>query len=345
MAPSFLHLLRVLVLNLVVAVATVDRAAASPTYGAPRAVVNATTYSLGRVPRGTVLSERFVIDNVGSTPLVIESMQFSSPGIRARVAQTIEPGKSAELVVDWDTANYTRDAEVQVALQLNDPASPQLVLTLSGFVVSPIEFDPVPAFYLSQFVGETSSQAVTLRNNTDRTLEVTGTVQEGEGFTLAVAPMMPGKAFQVTATAASDLPPGQYQESAWVLTNDPEQPKIRLDVNILVKPEVYASVEALDMGQLHLTSVKANPSVLELLQQTVILESRSADLRVTRVESDLPFVVVHHEPGHAAQRVRLDVGLDPARLQTGEYSGNVRVYTGVPAYPVVTLPVTISVAN
>ena len=120
-APSLrVAALRALALNLLVAVATIDCAAASPPEGAPRAVLAATTHSLGRVPRGTVLSERFVIDNAGSTPLVIESMQFSSPGLRARVTQNIAPGKSAEIFVDWDTANYTRDAEAQVALQLQE---------------------------------------------------------------------------------------------------------------------------------------------------------------------------------------------------------------------------------
>ena len=39
------------------------------------------------------------------------------------------------------------------------------------------------------------------------------------------------------------------------------------------------------------------------------------------------------------------MGVDPTKLQTGDYVGNVRVYTGLPTYPVVTLPVTMSVAN
>ena len=51
------------------------------------------------------------------------------------------------------------------------------------------------------------------------------------------------------------------------------------------------------------------------------------------------------EPGHAAKRIRLDVGLDQTKLHAGEYAGNVRVYTGLPTYPVVTLPVTMSVAD
>ena len=136
--------------------------------GAPHAVLDAATQDFGRVARGSVLSGAFVIENAGSAPLIIDRMEFSSPGIRAHVTQTIAPGSSAELVVEWDTAHYTRDTEVQLALQLNDPASPQLVLTLSCFVVSPIELDPVPAFYLSEFAGETSSQTVTVRKTKAR---------------------------------------------------------------------------------------------------------------------------------------------------------------------------------
>jgi hypothetical protein len=285
MALSFrvlsLSVFRLLSLSLAAAILTFTRAGATPTGGAAHAVVKEASHSFGRVARGSVLSGSFVIENVGSIPLTIDRMEFSSPGVRARVAQSIAPGSSAKLVVDWDTANYTRDAEVQVALQLNDPESPQVVLTLTSFVVSPIELDPVPAFYLSQFVGETSSQTITLRNNTERVLKVTGTAQDGDRFTLTVEAVTPGQTFALTATANARLQPGKYQESAWVLTDDPDRPKIRLDVNILVKPEVHASVAAIDMGRVRISAIKANPSVLELLQQTVILESRSADLQAT----------------------------------------------------------------
>ena len=185
--------LRLLALSLAAATFTFTRAGATPTEAVAHAVVRQTTQSFGRVERGTVLSDSFVIENAGSSALTIESMEFSSPGVRGRVAQTIAPGSSAKLVVDWDTANYARDAEVQVALQLNDPAAPRLVLTLSCFVVSPIELDPVPAFYLSQFVGETASQTITMRNNTERALTITGTAGDGGRFRLAVKPVSPGR--------------------------------------------------------------------------------------------------------------------------------------------------------
>jgi hypothetical protein len=312
---------------------------------APKAALDATSFEFGRVPRGTVVAKAFVLSNLGAAPLRIEAMQFSMPGMRARVASTIEPGASAELKIEWDTSHYTREAEGQVLLSLNDPALPRLALTLTGFVVSPVEIEPVPAFYLSQFQGEASVQTVTIRNNRDRDLRVTGTERRGEHFTLAVETLEPGRVFAVTATSSPDAAPGEYRESALVFTDDPERSKIRLDVNLLVKRAVHASVEAIDMGRVRIASVRANPSLLDLLRQTVIVESRSADMRITKVESDLPFVTLQYEPEGPAQRVRLDVGLDPNKLAAGEYASTVRVHTSVEAVPVIELPIRLTVVN
>lgn len=313
--------------------------------GVPKAAVDTTTHDFGPVQRGTVVTRSFVIRNAGTAPLLIESMQFSTPGMRARVTSTIEPGASAALEVSWDTSHYTRDAEGQALLMLNDPDLPRLVLTLSGFVVSPIDVEPVPAFYLSQFQGESSTQTVTIRNNQDRLVRVTGTERQGDSFTLAVDTVERGRVYAVTATASPDVAPGAYRESALVFTDDPERPKIRLDVNLLVKRDIHASVEAIDMGQFRIASIRANPSLLDLLRQTVILESRSAGMRITKIESDLPFVTLRHEPDGPAQRFRIDAGLDPKMLSAGEYSGIVRVHTSSKAVPVVTLPIKMTVAN
>ena len=312
---------------------------------APRVALDATSHDFGRVPRGIVVTRLFVIRNAGEAPLQIESMQFSTPGMRARVASTIEPGSAAELRIEWDTRQYTRDAEGQATLMLNDPATPKVVLTLTGFVVSPIDVEPVPAFYLSQFQGEASAQTVTIRNNRERELKITGTERQGEKFTLAVETVEPGRIYAVTARVLADVAPGEYRESALVFTDDPERPKIRLDVNILVKRDVHASVGAIDMGEVRIASIRANASLLDLLRQTVILESRTADLKIKGIASDLTFVTFQFDPEGPAKRVRIDVGLDPTKLNPGEHSGSVRIQTNLDAAPVVTLPIKVIVVN
>jgi len=341
--PTTRQLVQALVLTLAILCGVTPTAWAEE--GVPKVAVTATSHDFGRVQRGTVVTMSFTIRNAGAAPLKIESMQFSTPGMRARAPSTIEPGESAEVKIEWDTRQYTRDAEGQVLLVLNDPDRPKLVLTLTGFVVSPIDVEPVPAFYLSQFQGETSAQTVTIRNNRDRDLRITGTERRGESFTLAVETIEPGRVYTVTATALPDVAPGEYQESALVFTDDSERPKIRLDVNLLVKRDVHASVESIDMGRLRIASIRANPSLLDLLRQTIILESRSADMRITKIESDLPFVTLEYDPKGPAKRVRIEVGLDPKALTAGEHGGSVRIYTSLEAMPLVTLPVKMTVVN
>jgi len=291
------------------------------------------------------VTEIFTLRNTGNAPLTIESMQFSTPGMRARVTANIEPGESAALEVEWDTRQYTRDAIGHAVLMLNDPATPKLTLTLRGFVVSPIDVEPVPAFYLSQFAGESVEQTVTVRNHQDRDLEILRADRKGEAFTLEVEPLEPGRAYAVTAIAAADLAPGRYQQSAVLYTNDPDRPKIRLAVNILVKRVVHVSADRIDMGRVRLAALEANPSLLELLRQTLILESRSPGMRIARMESDLPFLTLEREPAGPAQRVRIDVGLDVQKLSPGRKKGTLRIVTDVEGSSEILLPVELMVVE
>jgi len=319
--------------------------AASADDGVPKAVVGERNHDFGRVPRGTLMTKSFVIRNAGTAPLLIGGMQFSTPGMRARVASSIAPGASAELRVEWDTHQYTRDAEGQALLVLNDPQMPRLALTMTGFVVSPIDVEPVPAFYLSQFQGESSGQTVIIRNNRERALRITGAERQGESFSLVVKAVDPGRVYAVSGTANADLAPGEYHESAMIFTDDPERPRIRLEVNVLVKREIHASVESIDMGEVRTSSVRANPGVLDLQRQTVLLESHSTEMHIGKISSDIPFLTLQHEPAGPARRVRIDVGIDRTKLRAGEHNGDVRIETGVQALPLISLPVSIVIVD
>ena len=312
---------------------------------APRAAVDKVTYEFGRVPRGTSVTAQFTIRNVGDSPLAIEGMQFSTPGMRARVSATIEPGGSAPLEIIWDTSQYSRDVVGQAALQLNDPATPMLVLTVKGFVVAPIEVDPAPAFYLSQFEGESVRQTVVIKVNQERDVEVTGVEHEGRAFEMEVEPVEKGREYALTATTSAELSPGRYRESALVYTSDPDRPRIRLEVNILVKRPVHASVDAIDFGQVRLAALRANPSLPELLRQTLIIEARVPDMRITSLTSDFDFIELQREPRGPAQRVRIDVALDPGKLRAGRYEGHLRIRTDVAGSTELELPIAVTVVE
>jgi hypothetical protein len=308
----------------------------------PKLVVEESRYAFGSVPRGTLIKKKFSLRNAGSATLIIQKADFSTPGMRLRVAQQIEPGKTAEMEVQWDTSSYTREVEGNVVLQLNDPATPRLAFTLTGTVISPIDILPVPAFYLSQFQGETISQDIVIRNNQDRALKITKLEKEGAHFSIAFKPVEEGKTFTLTATAASAAPVGRYREFAMVDTDDAERPRLRIEVNLLVKPDVYLNVEALDFGQISIGKLKANPGSLDYLTQTFIVTRRQGQMRIVGFDSDVPFIKTRIEPGSAAQTFRVDAGLDPAKLKPGNYAGRLRLSTDDKKFPELNVPVQIS---
>src|SRR5262249_2405008 len=178
---------------LIVAGVAVREPAGAAQSSQPRLVIQENRYEFGSVPRGTLIRKKFSLRNAGSAPLVIEKADFSTPGMKLRVVQKIEPGKAADLEVQWDTSSYTREVVGSVVLQLNDPATPRLALTLTGTVISPIDIEPVPAFYLSQFQGETISQDITIVNNQDRAIKISKLEREGGHFAIALKHVEEGK--------------------------------------------------------------------------------------------------------------------------------------------------------
>ena len=95
--------------------------------------------------------------------------------------------------------------------------------------------------------------------------------------------------------------------------------------NIFVKTEVYANPEVVDFGTVSLDELAQAPSLLELLNQTVLIKKREGEFEIKAVASDLAFLRISCRPGGKSGTFRIDVGLDRERLQPGEITGSIRV--------------------
>jgi hypothetical protein len=305
----------------------------------PKVEAAVTRHDFGAVPPGTVVKKAFVIRNQGSAPLIIRRADISEPNLRLRVSQEIAPGGATELELTWDTSRVTGDLQGQAVLHVNDPRMPRLSFTLVGVVVSPIDVLPVPAFYLSQFKGDSATQEITIRNNQERALTITRVEPQGAHFSATLETIEPGKTFRLTAAGAAAAPVGRYQEQVIVHTDDPSQPRLRVEVNLLVKPAVFVTIDAVEFGQISLSSVRLNPSSLDLLAQSFLVTRRQGTLRIVRMESDLPFLRPSAELGTDSRTVRVDVGLDSASLTPGIYHGRLRLFTDDQEFPELFVPV------
>lgn len=311
----------------------------------PQVVFDSTSKDFGTLRQGEKVEASYTISNEGTAPLRIEKIEFSMPGMNLSVPQTIAAGATAELQITLDTSKLVKDVEAKALLQLNDPQHPKIMLVISGTVVAPIEFLPMPAIYMSQFNGEAKSRSISIRNNQDSTLHVVKLEPMGEHFVAKIEEQEPGKLFRLEVTVPASTPVGRYQEALLVHTDDPVRKRLHIEVNILVKPDIFLAPENVDFGRIDLRLMAKDPSLLDLVRQTVVINRREGQMTIQSATSDIPFLTISTEPAGASQSFRLETGLDQDKLKPGTFTGNLVLKTDDPELPQLTIPVRIEITG
>ncbi|MBL0058164.1 MAG: DUF1573 domain-containing protein [Elusimicrobia bacterium] len=101
----------------------------------PKAEFEKTSFDFGVLPQGSTVSYSYPFKNVGNEPLKIESVQTTC-GCTAAVSDNslVEPGRTAQIQVTFDSRGKMGDTLKQVRVRTNDPDHPMNFLTISGRV-------------------------------------------------------------------------------------------------------------------------------------------------------------------------------------------------------------------
>jgi len=91
--------------------------------------------NFGTVAKGDPIEVRFVLKNHGESSLTVQFMEFSDPGLLARISPVINPGHAVEAVVYWKTAKLSGNVTGSVILSFAEDAHPQVNLSLEGFIL------------------------------------------------------------------------------------------------------------------------------------------------------------------------------------------------------------------
>src|SRR5437016_6025056 len=164
---------------------------------APQAVLTEDTHDFGTVKQGARVVHAFTVRNTGSAPLRMEQAELSMPGMKARFLPDVPPGREGTVTVEWATDHVIGPVTGEARIRWNDPARPEATVTLTGVVTPLISIQPIPAVFLSVFAGEPGERVLTVVNNDERPLAVTG-VESGPHVTAALTTAEPGKVFKVT---------------------------------------------------------------------------------------------------------------------------------------------------
>jgi hypothetical protein len=248
-----------------------------------------------------------------------------------------------ELTLEWDTRIHSGAFIGEAVLKTSVTDAEPLRVVLTGTVLSPIEFDPFPAFYISQFQGASGQQSINVRVNQERPIRLQTGDLDGTLGTMAVEVHEDGRRFLVTFTGAPALPLGVHAGSAHLLTDDPGRPSIRLEVNVKVKADRHPSAESVELGRLRPAVLRANPEMLEFVTGTVTIESRHGKASQLVASVDLDFLKVIAEAGDEDRRLGVELRPMLEKLKPGNYAGTLTV--GFPDAPdgALKLPVTVNV--
>jgi Protein of unknown function (DUF1573) len=297
------------------------------------------SHDFGTVRQGETVTYAFTVRNGGTTAVQIERIELPWPGLTARFKRVIAAGEDVRVALGWNTSVVTGSLAGEAVLTLNGAAEPRLTLPLKALVKPLMEFRPYGAVFLSVFQGETLERPVTLVNNDDRPVHVTGVETDGSHAVAALDTIETGKIYRVRVTIPSGVPPGRYREVVYVRTDHPTVSRLPIGVNALVKTDVYVNPAEVDFGTVSLRRLSTSPQALDFLTQTFIVRKRAGEFEIRSLTSDVPALQLSQEPAGPSAAFRIDVRLAKDRLEPGQLTGSIRVMTSDPAFPEFIVPV------
>ncbi|HMF07620.1 MAG TPA: DUF1573 domain-containing protein [Thermoanaerobaculia bacterium] len=308
--------------------------------GLPRAALVEPDHDFGEVRLGQTVSHDFLVRNEGKGVLKLERAELSLPNMSLRSAP-IEPESEGRVHIELKTAGLAGKVEAQALLFFNDPGLPRgAVLTLRGRVHPPLELRPFGAVFLAAFKDEPVEKVLTLVNNEEKPIEVKQVRSDGSHFVSALKTVEPGKTFDVTVRVVPGTPVGRYEEALVIEMSSPPGRVLRVPVHLFVKPDLYATPDAVDFGEVPLEQLRRSAGMLEMLKQTVLVTSRRDQFSLRSVVCDLPGVTIRQVPPSGPSKTfRIEGSPNPDRLERGPLRGALVVKTSDEELPELKIPV------
>ena len=157
---------------------------ASYAFAGPKIDVKTDSHDFGEAWEGETLNNAFEVKNIGDEDLVIETVKTSCGCTAVKFDNRIAPGKTGFVTLSLRTQGLHGAFHKTGTIHSNDPASPRVVLKLTGSVKNYIEVTPRPFLQLVSSEGETDTKTLMLKSTLQPEFELSD---------LTVDPVFEGK--------------------------------------------------------------------------------------------------------------------------------------------------------
>jgi hypothetical protein len=270
----------------------------------------------------------------------------------------VPPGKEGKITLAVEhTQGYTGEVSKFATVTTNDSENPKFGLTLHVyFKGNPMEVRPTPATYTAPVTkvgpfdispsdkwvtavirGSTLPTTLTFKNHDAKPAHITSVIPGGDSFNLTLRTIQDGKDYGLYVVTNPTLKPGHYVQTAELITDSPDTPKIPITLDLTVYPDVIVTP-----GQIRLPPISTlETDISKLVVPPIYVRKvRGTGLKITNVTTTLPFLHLDLQPELAGQNYIIRCTLDQTkRPKAGSYDGIVKVETDDQEAPVLQVAV------
>jgi len=197
------------------------------------------TYDFVRAKAGEPIKHTFTFTNTGCETLEINNVR---PGCGCTTAgewtKKVEPGKTGEIPIQVNTANFNGPIMKNVSVDSNDKTQPTSVLYLKGTVWKPIDINPQFAMINVPPDTQGGSTVVRIINNMDEPITLSNPEVNNPSFTATLKTNQPGKEFEMTVSTVPPIRTGYSQAQITIKTSSSTVPTLTANIGANVQAAV-----------------------------------------------------------------------------------------------------------
>jgi len=301
----------------------------------PHARVTSDQFDVGTVLETSSVEHDFVLTNEGDAPLRTEGAELTGPLRVDPFPSVVAPGASVTIRVRL-AAGTLGPFDEELRLRLNDPAMPQLTLSLRGEVVPLVQVLPHPLVALIGPRGVRTQNAVEIVNHSDGLVRALSVDVPNDRVSAELATIEAGRRYRLTLTLNDHAAAGRELVPLVVHTDSATTPVVHLVAATFLRERVYTFPDAIDLGAVPLDEWrKGNPT---LMQTLMVYQTGGSSFEAT-VTSDVPGLTIDAERGPAGDRWQATISVQPSAVRIGQIHGTITIRTNDSEFPTLTIPV------
>lgn len=312
-----------------------ERPAANPTVRrrGPVLDVRPPAHDFGRITGGEIARHEFTFANAGDEALEILDVHTTCSCLEiGSWPKRLAPGQRGTVPVLLYSAAYSGRISESVTISCNDPARPEVTVTVTATIWRPLELTPMSAVMeFGSGYYSNASAVVHLTNNLAEPVSFMGIRSSSASVACEVRTNLPGREFDLVLRIVPPLPAGNIFGKVTLATSLTNVPRLELPFYALLQPDVTLTPPQLELP---------TGEVAERLSQTMWVRNFWTNaLTLSSPEISDPAVAIQMREAEPGRAFELTLTY-PAGYTIGQ-AGRIelKLKSNHPRFPVITVPI------